>query len=487
MSNPFVRAAVLAARRQQEAQSFTPHVATARQQAFLALSCREALYGGAAGGGKSDALLMAALEHVTVPNYSALILRRTFADLNKPGSLIPRSHDWLAGKAHWDGQNKAWRFASGAVLTFGYLETELDKYQYQSAEYQFIGFDELTQFSESQYTYLFSRLRRSSSSEVPLRMRSASNPGGVGHDWVRERFIPDGVTAADADGIFQVDEQRAFVPASLDDNPYIDREEYVGSLMELDPTTRAQLLRGDWSARASGGYFKREHWRYADVAPVGLQYLRFWDFAATDPKPGRDPDWLAGALVGRDEATGRTYIADMVRFRGTPSAVEQVIRQTAESDGEEVAIWFEEEPGSQGRMLTDAYQRTILAAYDVNVLRASTRGSKTALAGPLASQVEAGNVTLVRGSWNKAFIEEADAFPTPDVHDDQVDAASSAYYVLTGSAWRRAPQRRRANVAYLQRYEQMMVACTSCQQQVYWPPFEETATCPHCGYENRRK
>jgi len=485
--NPIVRTALLAARRQQEAATFTPHKPTPRQEAFLGLACREALYGGAAGGGKSDALLMAALEYVHVPTYSALILRRTFADLNKPGSLIPRSHDWLSGKASWDGQNKTWRFASGAVITFGYLETEIDKYQYQSAEYQFIGFDELTQFSESVYTYLFSRLRRSSESPVPLRMRAASNPGGIGHDWVRDRFIPPEDALPDASGIFRLDDQRAYVPARLDDNPHIDREAYIGSLMELDPTTRAQLLQGNWDARPTGGYFRRQDWRYTDVAPIGLTWIRFWDFAATDPRPGRDPDWLAGALVGRDELTGRTYIADMVRFRGAPPAVEQVIRQTAEADGLDVGIWFEEEPGSQGRMLTDSYQRTILAAYDVNVLRASTRGSKTALAGPLASQAEAGNVTLVRGTWNKAFIEEADAFPSPDVHDDQIDAASSAYYVLTGSAWRRTPHRRRANTAFLQRYEQLMVPCSSCQTPVYWPSFEVSATCPACGYENIRQ
>ena len=83
----------------------------------------------------------------------------------------------------------SWRFPSGASLSFGYLDTEADKYRYQSAEYQFIGFDELTQFSESQYTYMFSRLRRLKGSSVPLRMRGASNPGGYGHEWVKQRFI----------------------------------------------------------------------------------------------------------------------------------------------------------------------------------------------------------------------------------------------------------------------------------------------------------
>src|SRR5439155_6373928 len=85
-----------------------------------------------------------------------------------------------------------WKFPSGAVLRFGYLDTALDIYQYQSAEFQFIGFDELSQFKENDYRYLFSRLRKAKGIDVPLRMRSGSNPGGVGHEWVKKRFIEEG-------------------------------------------------------------------------------------------------------------------------------------------------------------------------------------------------------------------------------------------------------------------------------------------------------
>ena len=133
---------------------------------------------------------MAALQYVDVPGYAALLFRRTYADLNLPGALMDRAHQWLgATAARWNAHDHRWTFPSGATLTFGYLETERDKYRYQSSELQYIGFDELTQFPESQYTYLFSRLRRLGDSEVPLRMRSASNPGGEGHEWVRARFV----------------------------------------------------------------------------------------------------------------------------------------------------------------------------------------------------------------------------------------------------------------------------------------------------------
>src|SRR5262249_37129855 len=139
-------------------ENYVPHTPTDRQKLFLDLPHREAFYGGAAGGGKSDALLMGALEHVNEPGYAALILRRTFADLKKPKALLDRAKEWLSNTgATYNSQDHQWVFPSGAILAFGYLQNEDDKFQYQSAEYQYIAFDELTQFTETQYTYLFSR------------------------------------------------------------------------------------------------------------------------------------------------------------------------------------------------------------------------------------------------------------------------------------------------------------------------------------------
>lgn len=240
-----------------ERKDYAPQRATDRQQLFLDLPHKEAFYGGAAGGGKSSALLMAALEYVHVPGYSALILRRTFADLSKPGALMDRAREWLAGSgARWNEQKKQWRFPSGAVISFGYLENEADKYQYQGAEFQCIIFDELTQFTESQYTYLFSRLRRLATADVPLRIRAASNPGGIGAEWVQARFLPEDWSPEQAKAlkVWEKD-SRAFVPARLYDNPHLDQAAYEESLAELDDVTRAQLLEGDWQVKARGNIY----------------------------------------------------------------------------------------------------------------------------------------------------------------------------------------------------------------------------------------
>jgi hypothetical protein len=222
---------------------YIPHAPHAHQHAFLWLSCEEALYGGAAGGGKSDALLMAALQYVDQPGYAALLLRRTYKDLSLPGALMSRAEQWLAPTdAKWNGETKTWTFPSGATLTFGYLQTSKDKFQYQGAEFNFVGFDEATQFAEDDYTYLFSRLRRLEGSVIPGRMRCASNPGGEGHEWVKRRFV----TGASREG-------RIFIPAQLADNPSLDQAAYLRSLLNLDAVTREQLLNGDWDIRPATG------------------------------------------------------------------------------------------------------------------------------------------------------------------------------------------------------------------------------------------
>jgi predicted phage terminase large subunit-like protein len=222
-----------------------PHLPTPRQIRFLELECLDALYGGAAGGGKSDALLMAGLQFAAVPGYSALVLRRTFADLKLPGALIDRSDEWLRGKARYNAQEHRWRLPAGGTLQFGYCDHEGDEQRYRGSEFQFIGLDEATQFTETQLRFLFSRLRRRRSIPVPLRYRLGSNPGGPGHEFVKGRYIKPGTRG------------KAFVPASLADNPYLDQGQYLTSLAELDPLTRAQLLAGDWDAVA-GGRFKAD-------------------------------------------------------------------------------------------------------------------------------------------------------------------------------------------------------------------------------------
>lgn len=395
-----------------------PHDPTEKQAEFLLLPVLEAFYGGAAGGGKSEALLMAALQYADTPGYSALLLRRTYADLALPGALMDRAQEWLAGTgARWSDKEKTWHFPSGATLTFGYLEHENDKYRYQSAEFQFIGFDELTQFTETQYRYLFTRLRRLKGAKVPLRMRSASNPDGEGLDWVRQRFIVEGTSKG-----------RVFIPAKLEDNPYLDAEEYERSLAQLDPVTRARIRHGDWSVRPPGKKFRREWFEVVDVTPADMRRVRYWDLAATEPKPGKDPDWTVGALVG--EKDGVYYICDIRRARATPKGIEDLIKQMAQLDGREVEIYMEQEPGASGVSMIDHYAREVLKGFTFRGLK--TTGSKELRANPVSSAAEAGNVKLVRGAWINDFLDEAEAFPAGG-HDDQVDAVSGAFEALSRS------------------------------------------------------
>lgn len=419
---------------------------TEPQRAFLLLPHREVLYGGAAGGGKSSALLSSGLQYCDVPGYSAVIFRRTYADLAKPGALMDRAHTWLANSgARWNEQKHTWRFPSGAVLCFAHLETENSKYDHQGAEYQFIGFDELTQFSETQYRYMFSRLRRLKGHQVPLRMRATSNPGGEGHAWVFRRFF----TEPTAPNATAKQRARIFIPAKLEDNPHLDREEYEASLDELDPVTRRQLRNGDWNARRAGEMFQRDWFEVVDEVPWHLlermRMVRFWDTAATDPnekakgqkRANTDPDWTAGVKVG--ELEGVYYVLHVRRVRGNPTKVENTVEATASDDGKRVRIWFGEERGSAGKLLISSYARGVLKGYRVRGYRET--GDKATRAGLPSRAAEKGLIRVVRGPWNEAFFDELEAFPSPGEHDDQVDALSGAFVALRQKSEADVPER----------------------------------------------
>jgi predicted phage terminase large subunit-like protein len=277
------------------------------------------------------------------------------------------------------------------------------------------GFDELTQFTQADYRFLFSRLRRSSGGKIPLRMRSASNPGGKGHDWVKRRFLTEGVTHG-----------RIYVPARLSDNPHIDQEAYRRSLSELDPVTRKQIENGDWSARAPGSQFQREWFKVVEGCPSDIKrWCRFWDLAATEPKPGHEPDWTAGALVGLKD--GQWWIKDIRRFRGTPKRNEDVIKQTAQIDPASVITKMEQEGGAAGKSLVSHYARNVLVG--VNFSGAHPNKDKVTRAAVVSSAAENGNVFLVNGPWVGDFLDEAEAFPDGSF-DDQIDAVSGGFATL---------------------------------------------------------
>ncbi len=430
------------------------------QSAFMASSAFEVLYGGAAGGGKSEALLQKALCGVHDSRYNGILFRRNFPDLDK--SLIPRSRvayrKAYPGAVYNDAKH-VWTFPSGARIHFSHLEYDKNVYDHQSAEYQFIGFDELTHFTEWQYTYLLSRARSSFGMQPVIR--AATNPGGPGHEWVMRRWGPwldpkNDVHAepsevlryrSDGDGERWASDgqlSRTFIPARLSDTPQLSGTGYDHQFGAMDPVTRAQLLGGDWLIQpAAGLYFQRAWFTYVDAMPpqrsdTYVQRVRFWDKAATAPHEGnRDPDWTAGVKLAR--IVDDYYVEHVERFREGPGEVEKRIRAVAESDGRHVGVRMAQDPGSAGKSEAAAYVR-LLEGWDIQTARET--GDKVTRAKAVSAQCSpqstggaVGRVSVVRGPWVDAFIAELEAFPEGN-HDDQVDAFSGAFNALADGALR---------------------------------------------------
>jgi len=248
-----------------------------KQVSFLAASELEVLYGGAAGGGKSYALLADAARYFGYGNFRGLLLRRTNDELKELIWESQKLYPALYPKAKWNQQDKQWSFPSGATLWMTYLEQEKDVLRYQGQSFVWIGFDELTQHpTPFAWNYLRSRLRTKDDALKPyLSMRASTNPGGPGHGWVKRMFIdpaPYGqrfpardmetdevISVPDGDPDFPEDRwgtplfYRRFIPAKLTDNPYLGYE-YKGNLLSMPEQERRQLLDGDWNV-ADGAAF----------------------------------------------------------------------------------------------------------------------------------------------------------------------------------------------------------------------------------------
>lgn len=421
---------------------YCPLDPTPKQEAFLRLQQREVLFGGGAGGGKSIALLMSALQYCDVPGYHALILRPTLPEFEHPGGLIELSHDWLAGtKAQWSGETRCWRFpgpgrggSGGATLRFGYLDTVKDSYRYSGSSFSFLGFDELGLFTEPEYRRMFRTLRQPNPEtsfppapdgltlrDVPVRVRATSNPGGPGHAWVKLYFV-DAQTRIS--GV-------AFLPSRLSDNPHLDHEQYIDSLSRLPGSERERLLNGDWEIPDEGELFQRSWFGLIErhQLPERTYAVRFWDLAATEPNPANpDPDYTVGVRLELERRSGTFYITDIVRVRKPPGAVEQLVAATAERDGISVNVIIEEEPGAAGRALTSRYKSHVLRGYSVTSVRPT--GAKDVRARVVAATAENGLIKLVTGPHSRDLLDEVCSFPHGS-HDDCVDALAGAHQALS--------------------------------------------------------
>ena len=226
-------------------------VPTPKQTRFLSIpfSVKEAFYAGAVGAGKSDILLLYPIIHRLHenPKFKGLFLRRTFPELKE--EIIPRSQDYFRKLgASYNKNDKLWEFPSGALFFFGHCENEDDVHKYDSMQPNYVAFDELTSFTEWQYLYItLQRVRTIIGSNLPAIVRSASNPGNIGHAWVRKRFIdpcPEGGSIIQS----KTGLKRIFIPATVEDNPYIDPAYKLSLLSIPDRAERESKLYGKWDA-----------------------------------------------------------------------------------------------------------------------------------------------------------------------------------------------------------------------------------------------
>lgn len=244
---------------------------TKKQQSFINSKAFETLFGGAAGGGKSYGQLVDAfLFALKYPKSKQIVFRRTFADLEK--SLIRVSLElYPRSVATYNSSKHTWKFKNGSIIDFGYIDNEKDVYQYQSAEYDMIRFDELTHFTEYMYTYMISRCR--GANPYPKGIKSSTNPGGVGHTWVKDRFIDIGEPNKIHEVILDSGEKstRIFIPSLVQDNKFLltNDPDYVKRLDNLPEKERKALKYGDWDIY-DGMFFPEFKRRIHVIEPIEL-------------------------------------------------------------------------------------------------------------------------------------------------------------------------------------------------------------------------
>jgi predicted phage terminase large subunit-like protein len=428
----------------------------AKQLAFLMLPHKEALYGGAVGGAKSITLLMGALQYVDIPGYSALILRKNLSDLRQPSALLKVAHDWLDGWApevKFIAQDHLFVFPSGATVGFGYIGELRTQDRYQGAEYHYIGFDELTQHIKGDYEWMLTRLRKRRcnihpnytpgckfcevsklSSVVPLKLRGATNPGNVGHQWVKERF---GIKKQEDGSFAGTNTDRPFIQAFVTDNPYLGQDDYIQTLQTLDPITRAQLLRGDWDVNEMGRfkpewarYYKRKGDYYLLNKPHLLKDM--FVFCTVDPaaslktgiagvtyKKDREPSWSVISTWGMTKNADLVWL-DLDRFQ---SESPEVITRMKTMFRKWKPTYFAIEQNGPGLPIVQMAERSGLTTK-----RITTITDKIANAAQAQNRMSAGKVWIPdEAHWKEALLNELFNW-TGQEHEtnDQIDTLSNA-------------------------------------------------------------
>ncbi len=426
------------------------------QSNFLSTTADIAIYGGAAGGGKSYGLMLEPLRHHENQKFGGVIFRKTSTQVRNEGGLWDES---IGLYSLFDAEpyesTLEWLFQSGMRMKFAGLEYDKDVLNWQGSQIPYIGFDELTHFSEHQFFYMLSRNR--STSGVPGYIRATCNPDP--DSWVR-KFIDwwigaDGYPVKSRSGsirwfirlndeIIWADTREeiyklhgkgpeiqpksvTFIAANIQDNKILMEKDpaYLANLHALSRVDRMRLLGGNWNVRAAAGmFFQREWIEVISAVPAGWSsVVRYWDRAATKPSENNsDPDWTRGVKLYK-YPNGTWVVADVKSIRDTPLNVESLVKNTASQDGQAVVIYGEQDPGSAGVADANAFTR-LLQGYVVKIAKPTK--DKITRAKPVSAQAEAKNIKIVRATWNDEFFTELENFPEGR-HDDIVDALSGAY------------------------------------------------------------
>jgi len=441
-----------------------------KQWQFLANPADIAIGGGAAGSGKSWALLYEPLRKVHIPRFGAMIFRRTYPQVTMEGGLWNESlamySRYIEGARHAE---LTWTFPAGSHISFGHMDSTDYQAKHKGAQIGLLEFDQLEDFSDEQFFFMLSRNR--STCGVPPKVRATCNPdpdswlakflswwidqdtgyaieerSGVLRWFVR---LGDDLDWADSreelvarNGPDSMPKSVSFVPSTVYDNPALLKvnPQYLANLKALPYVEMERLLKGNWKVRPSAGkVFDRANFRiveWEDVPQGGIE-CRFWDFAATEKKSAKhDPDFTAGTklLFATD---GHCYVLDCVARQLNPPDVDALFysttrqdREDAQGAGSRYMVRWEEEPGSAGKMGSWRMSERLLG-YDFGGIppRGGDKLQRWMACGFVAA-CQAGRVRLVRGGWNEAFLNNLHN-QMEAAHNDVPDSASGAFLCLS--------------------------------------------------------
>lgn len=430
------------------------------QTGFVSCAADILVYGGQRGGGKTYSLLMEPLRYVKEAGFKAIIFRRTYTQIKAAGGMWDDSEKLYP---LFDGKSVEtkllWTFPSGASIKFAHMQHEKDRQQWLGAQIPFIGFDQVESFTERQFIFLMSCNR--SMCDVRPHIRATCNPAPDHwlRDWLDWWIGDDGCPIYSRSGIVRyfvmIQDSRewadtpeellkqfgenvkptsfTFIPSRVTDNRILmdKNPEYLTRLEGLPHAERARMLEGNWDVTETAGEFFEKSWfTIVDAARPPVREIRYWDRAGTaaEQEAKGTMSWTAGVLLRKCD-DGTYCVMDVDRFRKNPPEVKESILNIATQDGQRIEVGIEQDPGQAGKAEAQDQVRNLegfIAAIS------TVHESKATRAKPVSSQAKVGNIKILRGAWNKAFLTELYNFDgSSKCVADQVDALSGAFYMLT--------------------------------------------------------